>query len=202
MSHQYDGHNHQQAEQVAALRGGIAPGKRTLTQSLPPRSDSLRDQQRVVASMDDGIDDDFYDERAVVVAAPSELLLDSRQLRRARRVNRRVIERVGAPPNLLSSADVSSDAFALDVAEKQQAAGIAVDGIAGPQTVAAVAERMSSERSSRAPKPSGATTRPTLDFDDGVETAFYDERATVDADDRPATAFADDPFGMHLIGQR
>lgn len=190
----------QPSPQPAAV--GIAPGKRSLTQSLPPKAPSLRDEQRAVADFDDGVDDGFYDARATVVAEPTKVLLTERQLRKARRRNPRWVKQLRVSAQIFSSAEPATDAFALDVAEKQQAIGLEVDGIAGPKTVAAVAARTSAQRS--APRPARGTggTREVVDFDQGVGDGFYDQRATVDA--RPGDTgdrfAADDPFGMHLLG--
>jgi hypothetical protein len=126
---------------------GIAPGKRSLTQGLMPVQRSLRDEQRAVADFDQGVGDDFYDQRATVEAAPSRELLTDRQIRTARRRNPHWIAKLGLSVQLFSNAEVDSSAFALDVAEKQAAAGLKIDGIAGPETAAQVAGTVAADRS-------------------------------------------------------
>ncbi len=182
--------------------GRPAPGKRSLTQSLPPRASSLRDEQREVADFDDGIDDGFYDARATVESKPTELLLTDQQLRKARRRNPMWVERLRVSAQIFSTAAPDSDAFALDVAEKQAAQGLTVDGIAGPNTVAAVAAEATAKRSAREPTGNGEP-REVADFDQAVGSDFYDQRATVEVGGGDATNrfAADDPFGMHLLGE-
>lgn len=179
----------------SAAPHGIAVGKRTLTQGLVPVQRSLRDEQRAVVDFDDAAGDDVYDERATVEARPTELPLTDRQIRRARRKNPGWIARLKVSAQIFSTAEVDSSAFALDVAAKQAAHGLAVDGIAGPRTVAAVARRASDARSGGtkvAARGDDATPRAVADFDAGAGDDFYDSRATVDGHD--------DPFGLHLIG--
>lgn len=125
----------------------IAPGKRSLTQSMPPVQRSLRDEQRPVVDFDAGACDDIYDQRATVDAAPTRELLTDRQIRTARRRNPHWISKLGLSAQVFSSAEVDSSAFALDVAAKQAAHGLKVDGIAGPQTAAQVAGQVAAERS-------------------------------------------------------
>ena len=80
---------------------GIAPGKRSLTQSLPPVQRSLRDEQRAVADFDHGVDDNFYDARSTVEGRPTQVLLTDQQLRTAQRRNPHWIRklRLSAPPD-------------------------------------------------------------------------------------------------------
>ncbi len=182
--------------------GTPAPGKRSLTQSLPPKAPSLRDEQRDVVDFDDGVDDGFYDERATVEAEPTKLLLTDRQLRKARRRNPWWVKQLRVSAQIFSSADPATNAFALDVAEKQLARGLDIDGIAGPKTVAAVAAETAARRSTPRPARGDGEPREVVDFDQGVGDGFYDERATVDprAGDTGVRFADDDPFGMHLLG--
>ncbi len=181
--------------------GRLAPGKRSLTQSLPPKAPSLRDEQRDVVDFDDGVDDGFYDERATVETEPTNLPLTDGQLRKARRRNPRWVKHLRVSAQIFSSAEPTTNAFALDVAEKQLAKGLDVDGIAGPKTVAAVAAETSARRSAPRPARGDGERREVVDFDQGVGDGFYDERATVDAHsgDAGGRFAADDPFGMHLL---
>ena len=172
---------------------GGAPGKRTLTQSIAPVQRSLRDQQRAVVDFDDGAGDDFYDARATVDARVTEVPLTDRQIRRARRKNPRWIAQLKVSAHILSNAEVDSSAFALDVAGHQQRIGLAIDGIAGPKTVAAVAAKVSAARSGGGKRrPDPGAHRDVHDFDANVGGEFYDARATVEPHD--------DPFGLHLLG--
>lgn len=133
---------------AGAVGTGIAPGKRSLTQSLPPVQRSLRDEQRAVADFDHGVEDGFYDERATVEGRPTQVLLTDQQLRTAQRRNPHWIRKLRLSAQIFSTADIESAAFALDVADKQQAhGGLRVDGIAGPKTAAAVAGDVAEARS-------------------------------------------------------
>jgi hypothetical protein len=137
---------------VANIGGntGIAPGKRSLTQSLPPVQRSLRDEQRAVVSLDEGAGAgaDFYDERATVDAEPTRELLTDQQIRKARRRNPHWINKLRLSAQIFSTAEVGSAAFALVVADKQAAHGaLVVDGIAGPKTAAVVAGQVAEARS-------------------------------------------------------
>ena len=173
---------------------GVSPGKRTLTQSLTPVQRSLRDEQRTVVDFDDAAGDGVYDERATVEARMTEVPLTDRQIRRARRKNPEWIRKLKVSALIFGNAEVDSSAFALDVATKQAEHGLAVDGIAGPRTVAAVARQVSDARTGRA---GGAARRDpnvpraVAEFDAGVGDGFYDARATVEPHD--------DPFGLHLL---
>lgn len=169
-----------------------APGKRTLTQSIAPVQRSLRDQQRAVVDFDDAAGDDFYDARATVDARVTDVPLTDRQIRRARRKNPRWIAQLKVSAHIFSNADIDSSAFALDVAGHQQRIGLAVDGIAGPKTVAAVAAEVSAARSGGKRRPDAGAHRDVHDFDANVGGDFYDARATVEPHD--------DPFGLHLLG--
>jgi hypothetical protein len=186
-----------------------APGKRTLTQSLPPRVPSLRDQQREVVNFDAGVGTGIAgmsDTRSTIEAkldhGPD---LTDQQLARAQRKNPRWVRRLRVSAHILSTAPVDSALFAFDVAEKQATRGLVVDGIAGPKTVEAIAGEVTAARSAPARRRarSGSTMepRPVVDMDDAIEEDFYDERATVDvAEGGTADRFAtDDPFGMHLL---
>jgi hypothetical protein len=171
-----------------------APGKRTLTQSLAPVQRLLRDEQRAVVDFDDAAGDDVYDERATVEARPTEVPLTDRQLRRARRSNPEWIRKLKVSALIFGNAEVDSSAFALDVAAKQVEHGLAVDGIAGPLTVDAVARQVSDARSDRSDDKSrrdASAPRAVVDFDADVGDGFYDTRATVEPHD--------DPFGLHLL---
>jgi hypothetical protein len=174
---------------------GGAPGKRTLTQSIMPVQRSLRDQQRAVIDFDDAAGDDVYDTRATIDARVSELPLSDRQLRRARRKNPVWIERLKVSAHIFGTGEVDSSAFALDVAAHQQRLGLAVDGIAGPKTVAAVTGEVTAARSGgkrAGAGMAGGGQREVHDFDAGIDDSFYDTRATVEPHD--------DPFGLHLLG--
>ena len=174
---------------------GGAPGKRTLTQSITPVQRSLRDPQRAVIDFDDAAGDDVYDSRATIDARVTELPLTDRQLRRARRKNPVWIERLKVSAHIFGTSEIDSSAFALDVAAHQQRLGLAVDGIAGPKTVTAVAAEVTAARvggkRGRADTASGGQ-REVHDFDAGIGDGFYDTRATVEPHD--------DPFGLHLLG--
>lgn len=152
----------------------IAPGKRTLTQGLLPTSHSLLSEQRAVVDADEGVGDDYYDPRETVEARVTVDRLTDRQVARARRKNPGWIKRLKVSAQIFSTAEPDSGAFALDVADHQMALGLAVDGIAGPATVRAMAAKVTQ---ARGPKPPTDDERPS--------------------DPRFA---ADDPFGMHLLG--
>ena len=112
------------SEPVRRGTSSTPPGKRTLTQSLPPVQRSLLDQQRAVVHFDDAASDGISDTRATIerpIAHAPELT--ERQIDRAKRKNPRWIERQGVAPSVFSTAPVDSAAFAHDVAEKQAAAG-------------------------------------------------------------------------------
>ncbi|MBE7448608.1 MAG: hypothetical protein HS111_06910 [Kofleriaceae bacterium] len=183
---------------------GTSAGKRTLTQSLLPVQRSLRDEQRAVVDFDGAAGDDFYDQRATVEGRPTDIPLTDRQIRRARRKNPDWIRRLKVSALIFSNAEVDSSAFALELAAKQAAHGtLRVDGIAGPRTVAAVARQVSDARSGRAGGATHAsgvahhdpnTPRAVVDFDAAAGDSFYDSRATVEPHD--------DPFGLHLLGDR
>lgn len=184
---------------------GIVPGKRSLTQSLAPKAPSLRDQQRAVVDFDAAAGDDFYDQRATVDAPASTVPLTDRQIRKAQRKNPRWVAKTKVSAQIFSNADVDSAAFALDVAEKQAANGLVVDGIAGPKTVAAIAGQVAAARSvpprgAHRASAEAAGPRDVVDFDDGTGDDFYDSRATVEHDSTSERFAHDDPFGMHLIG--
>lgn len=172
---------------------GVATGKRTLTQSIAPVHRSLHSEQRAVANFDDAAGDDIYDQRATVETRPSVDRLTNRQIRRARRKNPEWIRRLKVSAQIFSTAEVDSSAFALDVAEKQAGMGLAVDGIAGPKTVSAVAGSVTAARSDRQPGAVDRDSREVVDFDAAVGDDFYDARATVEPHD--------DPFGLHLLAQ-
>jgi hypothetical protein len=192
---------------------GIAPGKRTLTQSLPG-SASLRGQEREVADFDAAAGDDFYDSRATIDApAVTSSRLTDRQLEKARRRNPHWQDKLGFSTSMFGGGDVATGEFADNVAEKQAALGLPVDGIAGPHTahavVAASAPAHDSLEATRGRRdPNGAAARATPGgMDRAGADDFYDTRATIDTaaagagDTAAAGPFAnDDPFGMHLIG--
>ena len=170
-----------------------APGKRTLTQALPA-SRSLPGEHRAVVDFDDAAGDDVYDARATVEARTTEIPLTDRQLRRARRKNPEWIRKLKVSALIFGNAEVDGSAFALDVAAKQVEHGLAVDGIAGPRTVAAVARQVSDARSGRsdgAARGDASTPRAVVDLDAGAGDGFYDARATIEPHD--------DPFGLHLL---
>jgi hypothetical protein len=171
----------------------IAPGKRTLAQSLPPVQRSLIDQRRSVVNFDDAAGDGIADTRATIERPTAHgPQLTERQIDRAKRKNPRWVERQGVAPSVFSTEPVDSAAFAHDVAEKQAAAGDAVDGIAGPKTVAAVTG--SDPRRPRAAGRPAAVTGAIASFDPIDDVS--DTRSTIDAD-----PFAgEDPFAMHQIG--
>lgn len=180
---------------------GIAPGKRTLTQSLPGSAASLRGQEREVADFDRAAGDDFYDSRATIDApAITSSRLTDAQLRKAKRRNPHWQEKLGFSASTFGGGDVATGEFADNVADKQAALGLPVDGIAGPYTMRAVAaasrpDALEATRGRR--DANGAAERATAAGIDRVADDFYDTRATIDTG-----AFAgDDPFGMHLIGK-
>jgi hypothetical protein len=193
----------------AGAEGARAPGKRTLTQSLPARPSSPLDQRREVVNFDAGVGggvDGLPDTRATIDATidhgPD---LTDQQLARAKRKNPRWVRRLKVSAQILSTAPVESALFAFDVAAKQATRGLVVDGIAGPKTVAAIAGEVSAARSAKggrhAPAASTMEPRPVADMDDALEDGFYDQRATVDVPSAGSDRFAsDDPFGMHLLG--
>jgi hypothetical protein len=170
---------------------GPSAGKRTLTQSLAPVQRSLRGEQRAVVDFDDAVSDDVYDERATVEARLTEIPLTDRQIRRARRKNPGWITRLKVSAQIISTAEVDSSAFALDVAAKQAAHGLVVDGIAGPRTVAAVARAVTSARTGRHAPGGDGGPREVASLDAGVGDDYHDSRATVEP--------YDDPFGLHLL---
>lgn len=178
---------------IDAGGSGISPGKRTLTQSLAPVQRSLRDEQRAVVGFDDATGDDYYEARATVEARPSADRLTDRQIRRARRKNPEWVARLKVSAQIFSTADVDSSAFALDVAGKQAEHRLAIDGIAGPKTVAAVAGAVAAARSGRRSGAVDRRPREVVDFDAAVGDDLYDARATVEPHD--------DPFGLHLLAQ-
>ncbi|MBE7453853.1 MAG: hypothetical protein HS111_34785 [Kofleriaceae bacterium] len=198
MPNDYAFRDHDAASASTSSNPVGAPGKRTLTQSLVPMQRSLRDQQRAVVDFDDAAGDDVYDSRATVDARVTETPLTERQLRRARRKNPAWIERLKVSAQIFGTAEVESSAFALDVAAHQQRLGLAVDGIAGPKTVAAVAAEVTAVRAGgkrERGNAHGNGQREVHDFDAAIGDGFYDARATVE----PVEPH-DDPFGLHLLG--
>jgi len=175
---------------------GIAPGKRTLTQSLAG-------QQRDVVDFDDAAGDDFYDSRATI---DSPTITSSRltdvQLRKAKRRNPHWQNKLGFSTSLFGGGAIDTGEFADNVADKQATLGLPVDGIAGPQTLQAIAaaQRPDALEATRGRRdPNGAAERATpAGIDRAGDGDFYDSRATIDTN-----PFAgDDPFGMHLISKR
>ena len=120
-------HDHESLHPGGAT--GIAPGKQTLTQSL-------RGRERAVASFDTG--SELREDRATIDGPPTISPLTDRQLRKARRRNPHWQERLGFAPTLFGGGDIASGELADNVAARQAALGLAVDGIAGPKTIAAV----------------------------------------------------------------
>lgn len=160
-----------------------APGKRTLTQSLHPR---------LTASFDPS--GQYTEGRATVdppTAAPAGTdpggLLSDAQLRQARRKNPRYQRSLGFDPATYSSAPVDSDAFALDVANLQAHSLLAVDGIVGPATAAAVGNNHPPQKARARPRahPSHASH---------AQLHAAPSAAHIDSD-----ADLDDPFALHLL---
>lgn len=141
----------------------VAPGKRTRTQSIP----TLRGRERDVALFDAA--GEYREDRATVDGPPTTSRLSDRQLRKARQRNPYWQDRLGFSTATFGGGDIASGELADDVADRQGQLGLAVDGIAGPKTVAAMT--------------SGSA--PGGEPDAG--------------DDRSADASVDDPFGMHLV---
>ena len=200
----YDVRDPDRSDDARPGGGAIAPGKRTLTQSLPP---SLAGRQRAVASFDEV--DTISDTRATIedpAAAGGAPRLTARQLRRARAANPRWHERLHFDPGTFGGAALDSADFAHGVAERQAQVGVAVDGVAGPKTVAATGASAARDAAFEATRgrrdAAGAAARATPGGMDAVDDVS-DTRATIAG--RPSDAlmdpFADDdPFGMHLIG--
>jgi hypothetical protein len=184
---------------------GIAPGKRTLTQSLPGSGagTSLRGQERDVVDFDDAAGDDLYDTRATIDApAMTSSRLTDAQLRKAKRRNRHWQAKLGFSTSVFGGGDIATGEFADNVADKQAALGLPVDGIAGPRTLEAVSaaarpDALEATRGRR--EANGAAHRATAaGIDRAGDGDYYDTRATID--DNPYAG--DDPFGMHLISKR
>ena len=108
---------------------GIAPGKQTLTQSL-------RGRERAVASFDNT--SEYREDRATIDGPPSTSLLTDRQLRKARRRNPHWQDRLGFSPSIFGGGDIASGELAENIASRQSALGLPIDGIAGPNTIAAI----------------------------------------------------------------
>ena len=140
--------------------GRPAPGKRTLTESL-------RGRERDVVSFD--VSSEYREDRATIDGPPAGRLTD-RQIRKARRRNPHWQQRLGFSTAQFGGGDIASAELAESVAERQAALGVAVDGIAGPRTIAAL-----------------TATSPSPDD------------AAADADDLAAAEPIDDPFAMHLL---
>lgn len=180
---------------------GIAPGKRTLTQSLPGAS--LRGQEREVVDFDDAAGGDIYDSRATIDApATTSSRLSDAQLRKAKRRNQHWQTKLGFSTSVFGGGDIGTGELADNVAEKQAALGLPIDGIAGPRTLEAIAtaarpDALEATRGRR--DPNGAAQRAsTAGIDRAGGDDFYDTRATIDT----GPFAGDDPFGMHLIGRR
>lgn len=197
----YDSRFLDRDEDTAGPGAGGAPGKRTLTQGIP----SLRGQQREVTQFDSP--GEYYDSRATIDAPiMTSSKLTARQLRKARRRNPHWQDKLGFSTSLFGGGAVETGEFADNVADQQPALGVPVDGIAGPRTVEAAAAAQGAdqdkERAFEATRgrrdASGAARRATPGGMDG-DGDYYDSRATVD----PPAAFAgEDPFAVHLIGQK
>ena len=176
--HQERGDRYEQAERAGAQG---APGKRTLTQGLAPRP------------------------REAAGAAERAAGLEEAVLRRARRKNPRWQRRLHFDPAAWSSAPVGSAAFAADVAAAQRRLGVRVDGIVGPETLAA-ADGQGAEGAGGADGADGADDGGGLAMAELGEAApgQYDPSARYDESrltfDPPAASGAGDPFGLHLIG--
>ena len=150
---------------------GRAPGKRTLTQGLPPRS--LRGQERDVTTFD--VAGEYRESRATIDRPHRGPLTDA-QLAQARRRNPRWQRQLGFDPRRFSLAALDSEAFAEDVARAQAKAGLSVDGIVGPRTAARLAPR-------------------AMPADPGG--GYREDRATIAG---PPAAALDDPFALHRQG--
>lgn len=105
---------------------GIAPGKRAMTSSLPPPRDTV----------DFFRSGDYRESRATIDGAtPTSSRLTDTQLRKARERNPYWQHELGFSPALFGGGDVATGEFADNVADKQAALGLAIDGIAGPRTL-------------------------------------------------------------------
>jgi hypothetical protein len=179
--------------------GGIAPGKRAMTSALPPPRDTV-DFFRA---------GEYRESRATIDGAtPTSSRLTDSQMRKARERNPYWQNKLGFSPSLFGGGEVDTGEFADNVADKQAGLGVAVDGIAGPDTVEAAAAAhgaaQDQDRAFEATRgrrdPDGAARRATPGGMDG-EGDFYDSRATIDGP--PAGPYAgEDPFAMHLIGNK
>lgn len=149
--------------------GAPAPGKRTLTQGLPPRS--LRGQERDVATFD--VPAAYREDRATIDRPHRGPLTDD-QLARARVRNPRWQRQLGFDPRRFSRAALDTDTFAEDVARAQAKAGLPVDGIVGPRTAERLAPR------AHPADPGGG---------------YREDRATIAG----PPAAPDDPFALHRI---
>lgn len=165
----------------AGARG--APGKRTLTQGLASRTRE--------AASDPGP--------------------DPAMLRRARRKNPRWQRRLGYDPTAWSGAPVGSEVFAADVAAAQRRLGVRVDGIVGPETLAAAGVTVGGPAAAEGAGGAGADDAAEGGDGDGAlamaelsdaapgqfesSARYVESRLTFE----PPTA-APDPFGLHLIG--
>lgn len=149
--------------------GARAPGKRTLTQGLPPRS--LRGHERDVVTFD--VAGEYREDRATIDRPHRGPLTDD-QLARARVRNPRWQRQLGFDPHRFSRAALDSETFAEDVARAQAKAGLPVDGIVGPRTAARLAA-------------------PPAAADPGG--GYREDRATIAG----PPAAADDPFALHRI---
>jgi murein L,D-transpeptidase YcbB/YkuD len=131
----------------AARGGGMPPGRRALT-------DSLRRREIEATSLARPQEASIEETRATLPLGGDELgdqtmeidfgadgasgLLGDAAIARAARRNPRQAQRLGFDPGVFSPFPVDSEAFAVDVAAIQQDHGLAVDGIVGPQTCAAM----------------------------------------------------------------
>ena len=165
-------HDHPTSHRRAPA-AGIAPGKQTLTRSL-------RGQEREVASFD--ASGEYREARATIQGPATTSPLTDRQLQKARRRNPYWQQRLGFRPASFGGGDVASGELADNVAARQAELGLAVDGIAGPKTVAAVEGGGTKAKAGAEGTEGGA----------GGDTVMTD----IDGDGDGAV---DDPFGMHLF---
>ncbi|HUQ03633.1 MAG TPA: peptidoglycan-binding domain-containing protein [Kofleriaceae bacterium] len=123
-------HRHGEQDHDDQQRSGadVAPGKRTLTSSLPPPRDTV--------SFDRS--SDYMESRATIDGTPTTSRLTDRQLRKACERNVHWQNKLGFSTSLFGGGAIDTGEFADNVAEKQAAHGLPIDGIAGPSTLGAV----------------------------------------------------------------
>ncbi len=129
-------------EDRATIDPDVDPGVAATSDADGGQASSRGDS--VVADMDAPKEDSIQEDRATIEddsgkAAASSSPLSPAKASRAARKNRHWAQRLGLSPAAFgSSAGVGTPAFAQAVAEFQAAHGLTVDGVAGPQTAAAL----------------------------------------------------------------